>query len=195
MTGPLSIRPEQPGDHDNVLAVTRAAFGEEGELIARLIDSLTAAGHTRASLLAERDGEVVGHVQLSRSWLDAEAALVEVVVLSPLSVHPAAQNGGVGHALLQAACRAANDLGAPAVLLEGDPGYYSRSGFEPAAAHGVTPPSVRIPAAACQIRTLGGWRPEFAGALVYCDPFWALDCVGLRGEQLAAARLHLERSP
>ena len=45
--------------------------------------------------------------------------------------------------------------------------------------------SVRIPDAACQVALLPAYEPWMTGALVYCDPFWALDAVGLRDPLLA----------
>ena len=38
-----------------------------------MVDALGAAGHVRASLVAEVDGRVAGHVMLSHSWLDARS--------------------------------------------------------------------------------------------------------------------------
>ena len=138
-----------------------------------------------ASLVAERDGSLVGHVQLSRSWLDARERLVEVLALSPLSVHPDAQGRGVGTALIAAALDRATELGAPAVFLEGSPDYYGRRGFVRASKLGFTRPSVRIPDVACQVALLPAYEPWMIGALVYCDPFWVKDTVGLRDPLLA----------
>ena len=56
----------------------------------------------RASLVAEVDGAIAGHTMLSRSWVDAERALVEVLVLSPMSVAPAHQGRGLGKAIMAA---------------------------------------------------------------------------------------------
>jgi len=123
---------------------------------------------------------VAGHVALTRGWLDAERRLVEVLVLSPLSVRPDLQGRGVGRRLVAAATEEAERLGSPLVLLEGDPAYYGRLGFEPAARHGLVPPSVRIPGPACQVRLLSAFERWMTGALVYPDVFWRLDLVGLR---------------
>jgi putative acetyltransferase len=65
-----------------------------------LLGLLAAAGHRVAGLVAEDDGTVVGHVQLSRSWVDTRERLVDVLVLSPLPVHPDAQGRGLGTALV-----------------------------------------------------------------------------------------------
>lgn len=189
------VRPAGPEDHEAVREVVRAAFGAtEGPQVAHLVDVLVESGDCRVSLVAEEGvspgepGRLVGHVQLNRCWLDAEERLVEVLVLSPLSVRPDRQRRGVGRTLVAAALSAAEAAGSPLVCLEGSPAYYGALGFVPAAAHALVRPSVRIPEAACQVVLLPAWRPWMRGALVYCDAFWRTDTVGLRGQELAEAR-------
>jgi putative acetyltransferase len=181
----MRTRAARPDDEAAIDAVVGAAFGDEGPMIVRLLGLLAAAGHRRASLVAEQDGSLVGHVQLSRSWVDARERLVEVLVLSPLSVLPEAQGRGVGTALVAAALDRAAALDAPAVFLEGSPDYYGRRGFVRASELGFTRPSVRIPDVACQVALLPAYHSWMAGALVYCDPFWVTDAVGLRDPLLA----------
>lgn len=180
------IRPATAADRDDVRRVVREAFGEdEGPQVVELLTALEATGKVAVSLVAELDGEVVGHVQLNASWVDARRALVDVLVLSPLSVAPAHQGRGIGGALVAGAITRARDAGAPALFLEGSPAYYSERGFEPASAHGFAPPSARIPGPAFQVALLDRYEPWMTGALVYCDAFWAHDCVGLRDPLLA----------
>jgi putative acetyltransferase len=180
----LVIRAYRPADEESVRAVVTEAFADHGPTVAALADDLRVT-HARAELVAEQDGAVVGHVLLSRSWVDARQALVEVLVLSPLSVLPSHQGRGVGGRLVEAAIVEARGLGAPAVFLEGDPGYYSTRGFEPAAPRGFLRPSTRIPEPAFQVAVLDGHEHWMTGALVYCEPFWTHDCVGLRDPELA----------
>jgi putative acetyltransferase len=180
-----SVRVTEARDTGAVDRVVEAAFGDEGAQVARLVRALDASGNTRASLVAEVDDEVVGHVQLSRSWVDARRALVEVVVLSPLSVVPDQQRRGIGTALSAAAVAEAERLGVPAVFLEGSPAYYGARGFDRGSDRGFTRPSVRIPDAAFQVVVLASHEEWMTGALVYCEPFWAHDCVGLRDPLLA----------
>ncbi len=181
----MTTRPATPADRGAVADLLGRAFGDDGATVATLVDALRASGHVRAELVAEAGGAVVGHVMLSRSWVDARRALVEVVVLSPLSVAPERQGAGVGTELLGAAVAAGRQLGAPAVFLEGDPGFYSGRGFEPAAPRGFVRPSPRIPEPAFQVVVLEAHEEWMAGPLVYCDPFWVHDCVGLRDPLLA----------
>jgi putative acetyltransferase len=180
----MAVRPAVPADHAVIADVVTRAFGDDGTTVAGLVDALRASGHVRAELVAETDegcGTVVaGHVMLSRSWVDARRALVEVLVLSPLSVAPELHGRGLGTELLGAAVAAARGLGAPALFLEGDPGFYSRRGFEPATPRGFLRPSARIPEPAFQVVVLDAHEAWMTGALVYCDPLWASDCVGLR---------------
>jgi putative acetyltransferase len=181
----VHIRLSGRDDDAAVDEVVNRAFGDEGPTIVRLLGLLADGGHRVAGLVAVDDGRVLGHVQLSRSWVDARERLVEVLVLSPLSVHPDAQGRGIGTALVAAALDRAAALRAPAVFLEGAPAYYGARGFVGASAHGFVRPSVRIPDAAFQVALLAAHEPWMTGALVYCDPFWVTDAVGLRDPLLA----------
>ncbi|MDT4912161.1 MAG: putative acetyltransferase [Pseudonocardiales bacterium] len=175
----MIVRPQRGSDDAAVSAVLLDAFGEQRvvDLAAALLARPDAPG---VAFVAEDADAIVGHVQLSRSWLDAPQRLVQVLVLSPFGVAPPRQRQGIGRALAAAAVDAARQLAAPAVFLEGDPAYYTKLGWQPASEYGVTAPSSRIPQPALQVMILAAWRPEMAGALVYNDTFWAHDCVGLR---------------
>jgi len=179
------VRPATAADDDPVRAVVSGAFGDEAGPVLEVVALLREAGDVESELVAEVDGSVVGHVGLSRAWVDARERLVEVLVLSPLGVLPSHQRSGVGTALLAAARDAAVGLGAPLVFLEGDPGYYSRRGWERASRHGLERPSTRIPDAACQVVLLPSYEPWMTGRLVYPDVWWRLDLVGLRDPLLA----------
>jgi putative acetyltransferase len=149
--------------------------------VAELVGGLRAsAGWLDLSLVAEDRGEVVGHVSLTRGWVDAPRRLVDVLVLSPLSVRPDRQRPGLGAALVEEALRAAKRRPEPLVFLEGSPRYYPRFGFVPGRSLGFTAPSVRIPPAAFQVYVLPSYHSSLRGALVYPDVFWRHDAVGLR---------------
>lgn len=186
----VTIRRESPGDISSIRAVVGAAFGDEGPVVCGLVDLLRthACGRDGLSLVAEADGRsgVVGHVMVTRSRLDTLPRLIDVGVLSPLSVEPAAQGRGVGGLLVAAAIEAAESAGLPALFLEGDPGFYGRRGFVAAKPLGVRKPSLRIPDAAFQVRPLAGYEAWMTGTLVYAEPFWDLDCVGLREREGAS---------
>jgi putative acetyltransferase len=179
------IRAATPADRESVRRVVAAAFADDGQTVAAMVDALDAAGRVVAGLVAEVDGVVVGHVQLNRSWVDARERLVDVLVLSPLSVDPGHQGRGIGTALVAAAIAAAAETGAPALFLEGSPDYYAARGFRRADEVGFERPSARIPGAAFQVVVLPAHEAWMTGRLVYCDAFWALECVGLRDPLLS----------
>jgi putative acetyltransferase len=68
------------------------------------------------------------------------------------------------------------------------PPYYGKRGFQAAEAAGFRAPSLRYPDGAFQVVRLSAHEPWMTGTFVYSETFWALDCVGLRGERLRAAR-------
>ncbi len=158
------------------------AFGPDGESVARLVDRLRgSAGHRpELDLLAERDGQLVGHVMVTDIDLELEPGRRQKLgCLSPLGVDPGHQRGGVGRALVEAALQAASRAGESAVVLEGNPALYSRLGFERALPLGLRRPSERIPEPAFQVARLPGWSPQLRGWAQYPEPFWAEGAVGL----------------
>jgi len=177
------IRPARPGD--SVDRVIRDAFVEDGEKLVALWSELERSDLLRGSIVAERDGEVVGHVGLSHAWLDARRELVDVWLLSPLSVVRQDQGVGIGTRLLEAAVDAARASGTPLLLLEGDPGYYRVRGFELGAAYGLIPASARTPAPAFQVVRFESHEDWMTGQLIYPDLWWRYDAAGLRDPLLA----------
>src|SRR3982751_2412610 len=104
----MGIRQGVPAEEPAAEKVVSAAFGEppDGRVV-QMMRALQATGAARASLVAVVGEELIGHVGLSRGWVDARRELVEVFVLSPLSVRPDRRRHGVGTALLAAALETA----------------------------------------------------------------------------------------
>lgn len=134
MKSDVSIRPEREADFATVQRVHRDAFGQEDvPLIVELLRP-SDAYVADLSLVAERDGEIIGHVILSRGFLDER----RVLALGPLGVLPEHQRSGVGDALMRASLDRARELGHELVVLLGHTSYYPRFGFVPARSLGIT---------------------------------------------------------
>ena len=148
----MNLREELPSDRESVRDIHLRAFGDHGTadhglVVASLVDSLreTITPTDGLSLVAEHDGQIVGHVMFTRSLLDAPRRLVDVQVLSPLGVMPEHQKRSIGSALVRHGLKALAEQDVPVVFLEGDPRYYSRFGFAPGCDQGFRKPSLRIP--------------------------------------------------
>lgn len=140
-----------------VLQVHRQAFGRDDE--AGLVRALLAdpSAEPSLSLLARKTGKTLGHVLFTTVSLDGEASL-RGALLAPLAVRPEAQGKGVGRKLIEAGCRILRQDGVALVFVLGDPAYYRRFGFRPAAHLGFSPP-YPLPEAhteAWQVKVLGG---------------------------------------
>jgi putative acetyltransferase len=188
VTSTVNVRAARAGDRPGVEQVLRAAFGErpaQGEEVVELWRELEQAGLVRISLVAIEGDQVVGHVGVSHAWLDARRALVDVLLLSPLSVLPSHQASGVGTALVEAVLTAGAKTGRPAMVLEGSPFYYGKRGFERGSVHGIVAPSDRTPDAAFQVVRFESWEEWMTGRVVYPDVWWRKDAAGLRDPVLA----------
>jgi putative acetyltransferase len=127
------IRAEEPSDVAAIRDVHVAAFPSDSE--ARLVDALRDAQRSTISLVAELDGRVVGHVAFSPVTAANGASGLG---LAPVAVTPQHQKQGVGAALILAGLAAAREMGAPFVVVLGDPAYYGRFGFTAAPAQGLS---------------------------------------------------------
>jgi putative acetyltransferase len=135
VTAAPQIRLETASDKEAVFRVNRAAFPDED--VAGLVDELGSNGTLALSLVAESDGEVVGHIGFSPVTFDPLLPSVRAWQLSPLAVLPTHQRQGIGGALVQEGLSRCKELGVDAVFLLGHPAYYPRFGFRPARELGV----------------------------------------------------------
>jgi putative acetyltransferase len=106
------------------------------------------------------------------SWVGLEGgARPRMLNLTPLSVRPDRQRVGVGSRLIRDALGRAEEMGEPAVMVEGIAAYYPRFGFERASALGFVAPHPKIPDGAFMVRRLPGYSPDLAGRIVYPAAF------------------------
>lgn len=136
------IRQERKDDYDKVYELVRAAFAcadhtnhDEQDLVVRLRNC--AAFVPELSLVAETEGEIVGHILFTRAVIRQGTREYETLVLAPLAVAPDYQRKGIGGRLIKAGHRVARKLGFKSTLLVGHPAYYPRFGYWPAATFGI----------------------------------------------------------
>jgi putative acetyltransferase len=137
----MLIRPEAEADWPAIDAVHRQAFGGEAE--AALVRRLRQDRLVAASLVAEENGTLVGHLMLS--WLPTivERRPLRAVALAPMAVRPDWQRRTIGSRLVEAGIAAARQLGVEAMIVLGHPAYYPRFGFSAAAAAHLASPFPR----------------------------------------------------
>ena len=151
----LVIRNETDADATPIHDVTVAAF--ETLEISRhteqfIIEALRAAKALSVSLVAERDGHVIGHIAFSPVAISDGTP--DWYGLGPVSVLPAYQRQGIGTALIREGLSRLKAMHARGCCLVGHPDYYRKFGFR-------TVPGLVLEAV----------PPEFFFALSFDDAF------------------------
>lgn len=141
----MAIRSERVGDAPRISELVRRAYADVRHSDHRehlMVDRLrqTDAYVPALSLLAEVDGELVGHILLTKARIVDGASTVATLALAPLSVAPAFQRRGIGGSLVGVAHRQAKALGFASVAVVGAPAYYARFGYEPSSRYRITLP-------------------------------------------------------
>ncbi|MCK9295244.1 MAG: N-acetyltransferase [Desulfobulbaceae bacterium] len=126
----MIIRHETPSDIDAIDKVTIAAFQNHPishQTEQFIIKALRSAGALTLSMVAEIDGQVVGHIAFSPVAISDGSPNWHG--LGPISVLPAYQRQGIGKSLMHEGLSRLKALGSKGCFLVGDPGYYQRFGF------------------------------------------------------------------
>ena len=160
----LRIRPEVEADARAIREITFVAFehmpfaeGDEHELI----DTLRAESRLHLSLVAELEGQVVGHIAFSCATASDHSS--NWFALGPVSVLPALQKKGIGSALIEAGLAKLASEDAAGCILTGDPDYYTRFGF--VLAPELAPPGE--PIEFFQVKLINGTLPS---GTIHFDP-------------------------
>lgn len=130
----MIIRKEKPSDIESIEAVIvqpflNAPYTDHTEQF--IVRALREADALTISLVAEVQGNVIGHVAVSPVTISDGAK--GWFGLGPISVMPDHQRSGIGSQLMRQAIEELQKLGASGCVLLGDPSYYSRFGFKPEA--------------------------------------------------------------
>jgi putative acetyltransferase len=163
----MSIRAATPRDRDAIRLVEEGAFGQNAE--AGLVDALIADGDAIVELVAEEDGQVVGHILFSRLFVQKGGKEFPAVALAPLAVDQSFHGSGIGGALIREAHIRLKAAGERLAIVLGDPAYYGRFGYSHERAAGF---ESAYQGDALQALAWGE-APE-AGLLVYASAFDAL---------------------
>lgn len=141
--GKLIIRPEKPEQYHAMEELVRNAFWdkfspgcEEHLLIHNLRTSPAAV--PELCLAAELDGKLAGGIWYAWAAIHhPDRADTPVLTLGPVAVRPDLQGQGIGSELIRHTLKLAAGR-CCAVILYGNPAYYRRFGFRPAAEFGIT---------------------------------------------------------
>tara|TARA_R110000787_G_C13221523_1_gene426230 strand:- start:128 stop:634 length:507 start_codon:yes stop_codon:yes gene_type:complete len=128
----ISIRKEHSSDVQSIYEVTVAAFLEAPHTDHTeqfIVKALRESGALSISLVAEDEGNIVGHVALSPVTISD--GVDSWYGLGPISVLPNNQSKGIGSKLMNAAIQELKNIKAKGCVLLGDPNYYHRFGFKP----------------------------------------------------------------
>ena len=142
MNQTVSIRKETPDDYDRVIELTEKAFEtleisdhNEGKLVDKLREAPTFIDEL--SLVAELNGQIVGHILFTPIIIDNGLQQFQSLVLAPVSVLPEFQKLGIGGKLILAGHQKAKESGFHSIILIGHPEYYPRFGYKPASTWGI----------------------------------------------------------
>jgi putative acetyltransferase len=169
----MQIRAEVRVDERAIDEVVRLAFqGREQEpaLVRTLREGETYLPDL--SLVAQRGGDLVGHVMFTIVELvpDDGGDVIEVLSLAPLSVHPDHQRHGIGKTLVDAGLRRCATRIEPFVVVLGSDLYYPKFGFVPASKSGVRAP-FPVDETHFMLRALPAFRRAKPGVVRYPAAF------------------------
>lgn len=135
----LELRDEVPADVIAIHALTQAAFLNAPHRSGTeqfIIDALRREGALSASVVAMRDGVIVGHAAASPVTIDGQN--MGWHGLGPVSVSPDFQGQGIGRLVVDAVLSRLRAQDVAGCVVLGDPAYYRRFGFR-------TLPQLRLP--------------------------------------------------
>ena len=131
----MNIRLETPADYAAVENLTREAFwnvykpGADEHYFVHMMRSHETFIPELAFVL-EKDGEIIGNIMYTKSWLaDEEGEKKEVVSFGPICVAPEYQRQGLSKLLIEHSFEVAAKMGYEVVAIFGNPGNYVGRGF------------------------------------------------------------------
>jgi len=131
----MTIRAEKADDFDKIHQLVKTAFetaspaadGDEQDHVLRLRASNNYI--PQLALVAEDEGQLIGHIMLTKTYIKTKTKSIESLLLSPLAVLLPYRKKGIGARLVTEALARAKAAEYKAVFLVGEPKYYQRFGF------------------------------------------------------------------
>lgn len=165
----ILLRLEQKEDYSDVENITREAFwniyqpGCEEHFLVHKIRG-TKQFVSELDFVATIDDVIVGNiVYVETSIIDSNDDRHKTLTFGPVSVLPNYQNMGVGIKLITHTISLSKDMGYRAIVIFGDPEYYSRFGFVPSKEFGITTVEGKFPAAMLVLELHKGALKEIKG--------------------------------
>ncbi|MGM9564684.1 GNAT family N-acetyltransferase [Evtepia sp.] len=131
----IIIRNETPADYRTVENLTREAFWNvyrPGCLEHYVLHTFRTdpAFVPELDLVMEKDGEIMGHVMYVRSAIKTDdGRTIPIMTFGPISIAPQFKRQGYGKVLLEYSMEKAKEMGAGALAITGNIGFYGKSGF------------------------------------------------------------------
>jgi putative acetyltransferase len=166
---PWAIRPEIPADYAAVYEVNKLAF-ENRDAEPRLVEALRGLPGV-ISLVAELDGQIVGHILFTPICIETPNGLVPAISLAPLAVRPGFQNQGIGADLSHLGLEACQAQGHRIAIVLGRPNYYPRFGFSAALAKPLVCPWGDCGEAWMALELVPGALEGVSGKVIYPKAF------------------------
>ncbi|MBC9177731.1 GNAT family N-acetyltransferase [Pseudoroseomonas ludipueritiae] len=128
----MFVRLENAADVQPIRSLVTAAFQDaphSSGTEADIVDALRAGSALTLSLVAIKDGVVVGYVAFSPIRISGK--MPDWFGLGPVAVERSQRRQGVGRLLTEDGLNRLRASGAGGCVVLGDPTYYARFGFEP----------------------------------------------------------------
>jgi putative acetyltransferase len=159
----FTVRDARTEDHAAIAELNTKAFGQPDE--ARIVERMRTDGDVMMELVAEIEGQIIGHVAFHQVRVFGKLAALGV---GPMCVDPWIQREGIGKGMLSHGLGYLQEKGVSLVFVLGHPEYYAKFGFTAAATADFDGPFKGNPAfMAVRMR----YGPPMSGRLIYPDAF------------------------
>ena len=162
------IRVEATSDIEAIRRVHELAFKSPTE--PNLVDLLRSSGKATISLVAEEDGEILGHILFSPVQIDPPSLGWKALGLAPVGVIPERQRQKIGKALIWQGLERCKLSGATVVVVLGNPQYYAQFGFKRAKDFGLGN-EYQVEDEFMVVELIPGILEEVEGIVRYADEF------------------------